>query len=569
MQENDALKHRAEKLMLVFLIIALFFTLRLGWLQVIQGRDLAALAARYHSRTVFYRWGHGNEGRGAILDRYLRPFTEARLKPGLAVFPAIGCSEEEYDYWLHILEDCTGLSRDEIVQRSSLRRPLPITKATDLQTLPHWIVPVAGEWDSGGCFRRYSYGDLACHVLGFVSSPFSGEDAPGLLVGRMGIEKAYDSLLRCQRPGVSAVVDANDKLIGGLGYRSTITPDNQPNVVLSLDLDIQKAVEKIFDAYISKGWVPSTGAIVVMDPDTGDVLAMVSRPAIDGSDFQHNRATRKSDNVTMLPLASVVKVITAAAALQKNPNLLNARYTCNGTLTLGENTFHCLGSHGNQDMAEALSNSCNLYFAQLAVEVGGEELLNMAKAMGLGTKPDLGLPESEVEGGSLPGLKDLATSAGLANHFAMGGNKLEATPLQVAAMLSSIANGGYYVEPRLILAVNQDTAGELRAPAVRKKKIMDTSTAQLVAGMMRGVVEDGYTISFNKVTYPYAASALAAKTGTSDDDLPPRGYQIRWSCGILPWRNPQYVVVYMAEVPPGLTQVKRGQILAEIAEILD
>ena len=148
----------------------------------------------------------------------------------------------------------------------------------------------------------------------------------------------------------------------------------------------------------------------------------------------------------MLPLASLVKVVTAAAALEKDPSLSQARFTCAGRLSLGANTFECThGPHGEQDLAEAMANSCNLYFAQLAEAVGGQELLAMATAMGLASKPEIGLPASEVSAGHLPQLADLATQAGLANNFAMGGNKVEATPLQAAIMLSSIANANCYI----------------------------------------------------------------------------------------------------------------------------
>ncbi len=272
---SDEFRQRVAGLMLATLGIAAVLTLRLGWLQLVRGRELASLAASYHRRTVFYRWGHGNEGRGAILDRNLQPLTEGNLQTGLAVFAAVGSSDEEYQEWLEVISSYTYLTPEEIVQRSRLRRPIPLHK--DLPPgleLPHWIVTVAGDWDEKGNFRRYTHGkDFACHVLGFTRTYSSAEDAAGLVVGELGIEKAFDEHLRSIRPGVSATVDAYDRLIGGLGYRSTITPQEQPNVVLSLDMEVQKVVENIFDDYIRRALVPAYGAIVVMDPQTGDVLA--------------------------------------------------------------------------------------------------------------------------------------------------------------------------------------------------------------------------------------------------------------------------------------------------------
>ncbi len=570
MHENE-FRQRVAGLMLAIFGIALVLTLRLGWLQLVRGRELASLAANYHSRTVYYRFGHGNEGRGTILDRNLRPLTEGKLQTGLAVFASVGSSEEEYQEWLETISAYTSLSQEEIVQRSSFRRPIPLNKALpETLELPHWIVPVTGDWDAEGKFCRYTHGkDFACHVLGFTTIHSSAEDSPGLVVGQLGIEKAFDEHLRSPRPGVAAVVDANDCLIDGLGYRSTIAPEDLPNVVLSLDARVQQVVESIFDEYIRRNLVPPYGAIVVMDPRTGDVLAMVSRPVIDGAENHYNRATRKADTVAMLPLASVVKLITAAAALEQDPQLYYARYNCTGSLPLGSNDFSCaFGPHGLQDMTQALANSCNIYFAQLAREVGGEALLEMAVALGLGKKPEIGLSSSEVGAGNLPEPLDLATAAGLANHFAMGGNKLEVTPLQVAAMLSAIANGGYYVTPRLVLGVDQDLAKELVPPPVKREQIMRATTAQLLARMMHISVREGSAGNFDKGAYPYAANNLAAKTGTSDANLRPLGHQVRWNAGFFPWRNPRYVVVYMAEVPPGTPRVRREQIVAEIAEEL-
>lgn len=564
---EEGYKRRVISLMVFFLVILGLLTARLGWLQVARGRQLAAIAANYHSRTVYYRWGHGSEGRGPILDRKLRPLTEAKLQQGLAVFASVGQRYADYEYWLQTLSEYAQICPEDIIRRSEQGKPLPLTNALPADiTLPHWIVPVAGEWDSEGNFRRYSYGSLACHVLGFIQPRYRGERASGSLVGRMGIEKKYDQLLRCRRPGVSALVDARDRLIGGLGYRSTVQLSQLPNVVLTLDLEIQRLAEKIFDDSIKQGAVPATGAIVVMDPHSGHILAMVSRPVVEGTNYHHNRASHKSNNVNMLPLASLIKVVTAAAALEKDEQLLNCRFTCSGSLVLGENVFQCAhGPHGDQNMADAMANSCNLYFAQLAMKVGAKDLLAMATAMGLGSIPDIGLPASEVGAGNLPKPGDLATAAGLANNFAMGGNKIEVTPLQAAVMLSAIANGGWHVEPRLVLGVKQDLSKEVRMPKIKREKIMSTVTAKLVAKLMRNTVVQKQTCNFDHKLYVYAASALAAKTGTSDP-VPPLGYHIRWCGGFFPWENPEFVVVYMAEVPPGKTRVGRGNIVAAIVE---
>lgn len=562
-------------MMLGFFCFSLAITLRLGWLQLAQGRELAEQAVNTHSRTVYYGFGRGSEGRGAILDRNLTPFTEANRQPCLAVFVSIGCTSPDYDLWLGKLEDWTGLKREEIIDQASLRRPLLLQTLPDGDIqLPHWIKPVLADCDEEGNIGRYSYGDLTCHVLGFIQDPFPGETAPGRKVGRMGIERAYDDFLRTRRPGISAFVDGNDCLIPGLGYRYTTEDGQLPAVVLTLDLQLQQMVEEIIDDYIARELIPAGGAVVVMDPQNGHILAMASRPVrkddikqdnLDTSEY--NRATRKSDAVNILPPASLIKLVTAAAALEANPELLDFTATCSGEkFTLGSTVFNCLtGPHGEQDLAAALANSCNEYFAALAQAVESQELLALAGKMGLGQAPDLGLPAVEVDAGSLPGLDDLATPAGVVNHFVMGSHRLEATPVQIATMVSTLANGGYRVEPRLVLGTATASVEKApRAPVVRER-VLSTSVSNMVVGMMRRAVTEGSARFFDKGRYPAAARDLAAKTGTSDPDLPPKGYQVRWSVGIYPWREPRFVIVYMAEVPPG-GKAAREQILAEIVQ---
>lgn len=557
---------RLRGLMVLFLLVMAFFVCRLAWLQIVEGSSLAKVAARYHSRTIYYRWGHGNEGRGLIFDRNLKAFTEANLVMGLAVFTDIGKWCDDYDYWLGELAKWSGLDSEEICRRSDYGRPLTLLANLPVDELPHWIVPVLGEWDGEGRFRRNSFSDLACHVLGFTQPPYPGEENEEKLIGRLGVERYYDSLLRCDRPGVSAFVDAKGRLIAGLGYRNRVDADALPNVVLSLDISMQAKVENIFDDYIRTDLVPPTGTVVVMEPHSGHILAMCSRPVIRGAANHCNLATRKSASVDMEPLASLVKVVTAAAALEKDPQLVQARFTCTGSLKLGANTFVCShGPHGEQDLAEAMANSCNIYFAQLAAVVGAEDLLAMARAMGLGDMELVGLPACEVSKGNLPEPADLATAAGLANNFAFGSNKMEGTPLQVAVMLSTIANGGWRIEPRLVLTVNHDL-GQVLNPGVGKRvRAMNKATAQGVARLMRNVVVQGRTGYFDQERYPLAGAGLAMKTGTSDT-LPPAGCHLSWCGGFYPWQNPEYVVVYMGEVSEGRETVARGRLVAEIVE---
>ncbi|MTI94947.1 MAG: penicillin-binding protein 2 [Firmicutes bacterium] len=547
-------RKRITALMLCFLVTSLILIFRLAWLQLVQAKELAQIATYHHTRTVFLDWGHGNSGRGQITDRNLAPLTGAQPRSGLAVFTQVGRVEEteaDFNSWLNWLESRTGLDTETIIERSRNRQPLPLVAPLAPQIeLPHWIKPVTWDWDDELNFRRYTYTSLACHVLGIVN------DNAGLL----GLEKSFDSFLSCQRPAVAAFVTAGNQLIPGLGYREIGA--EPPVLVTTLDLEIQRIVESVWNQYIDTGRVPPTGALLVLDPNTGEILAMASRPEIIGAEHHYNRAVRKSPNVPVLPPASVIKTLTAAVALEQDINYLQARYTCTGSITYGANSFECHQVHGELDLAGALSHSCNVYFAKLAVELGAEDLLKMAEGMGLGEPPPIELPSFEVDAGQLPTLADLSTESGVVNHFALGGNKFETTPLQVAVMMAAVANGGYRVEPSLVLALDDEKPTPVTP---RWTRVFTSSTARTVAQMLNQAVLNRENL-YNLTAWPRARE-LAAKTGTSDR-LQPGNYEIRWNAGFFPVDSPRYVVVYMAEVPPGWLSVQRERLLAELAHTI-
>lgn len=548
--------------MTVFLMVFTFLLSRLAWIQLFKGSWYASVATDYHSRVIYYRSGHGYEGRGQIVDRHGSPFTDAKLRLGAAVFTSVGRAYDDYERWLKILSDYSGLETEEIEKRAKKRLPIPLHRSLP-QDLPHWIKQVTVQVDNEGELERYDSA-LARHTLGLVTKGFLGENFG--FVGRLGIEAAFDQLLRSPRPGVAAFVNARDRLIPGLGYRSTIEPQDLPQVKLTLDKDVQAIVEEVLDSYMTSDLLPKAGAVVVMDPNTGDILAMVSRPLPDGEYNQQNRALRKAPGLQILPAASLVKVITTAAALESGFDPLT-RYHCSGQITQGGNTFSCwqrLG-HGTLNLAEALASSCNVYFAQASQEVGAENLLDLAKKFGFGQSFDLGLLPGEQDSGSLPTLADLATPAGITNHFALGSNKLEVTPLQMAVMVATIANGGRRVDPRLVMETRNLHGQVERFSTVNPERVLRSSTAREVAAMMRGAVLHHHA-SYRPHHFPYAARELAVKTGTADVM---QGVQVRWIAGFFPWRNPQYVVVYMGEAGrDGENRALREQFLAELTERL-
>ena len=389
-----------------------------------------------------------------------------------------------------------------------------------------------GDWDADGAFRRYTYGrNFACHVLGFVKTHSRAEGAEGLVVGQMGIKKRPLTATcaargRAWRPWWMPAIASS-----AAWATATPFPSTGCRTWCSAWMpEIRGIVEETLDDHIQRGLVPPCGAVVVMDPHTGDILAMASRPVISGEKNHYNRATRKSDKVAMLPWPRWQN---------SSPPLPPWKGPCPVPPMARlprEREFNCVfGPHGQQDMARALANSCNTYFAELAAQVGARELLAMAKALGLG-------PKKRHRPARLGGRRRQPARAAGPGHqgrpdqpLAMGREtNWRATPLQVAAMLSAIANGSWYVEPRLVLATGRGEIAEVTAPPPKRERVMSPTTAQLLARMMHLSVREGSAGHFDHAAYPYAAAQLASRQAPPMPGFPPTATR----CGGMPGSFP-------------------------------
>lgn len=498
-------------------IVLFCMTILLVRLSVLgQGDSLAQAAARQSSSLLEL-----GSSRGTIYDRNGKPLVNRDYITALGVSPTPEAAEalkemlpqEEFENSLELLRQGRP-----IVVRSQGWLP---SGARD--GIVSFQLPV-----------RYGQEQLAVHLLGYV-------DESG--TGVTGIEKGYDQLLREDGGSVYCryFVDANRGAVEGEAAQ-VVDQRSAPygGVVLTLDREIQAAAEKAMED------IPK-GAAVVMDVENGEILAMVSRPVYDLLDMAaslededspfFNRATAAYN------VGSTFKICVAAAALESGYTT-DYSYQCLGWYDLEEQRYHCHNRYGHDwlDMKGAMEHSCNPYFINLGLHVGGQAIYNMAYAMGFGSASRLAEGVSSAAG-VLPGLNEL-TGGELAN-FSFGQGKLTATPVQVAQMVASVANGGMSVNPTVYLGTTRDGGSILRdEEAVPSRRVMSESTAATLREMLIGVVEEGSGTKAKPDRGGAGGKTATAQTGVYEgEDEVIHG----WFAGFYPAKEPRYAVVVLAE----------------------
>lgn len=383
--------------------------------------------------------------------------------------------------------------------------------------------------------KRYSDNQPAAHVIGYLQNGH----------GVSGIEKSFDELLYSENKlKVTFSVDAKGRILPGeKPHISQNEYDLKQGVRLTLDKKIQKIAERAMDSSgIQKG------AAVIIEVKTGKIRAMVSRPAFSPSDPAASLNSSGSPfinrAVTPYAVGSIFKPVVAAASLEKgiSPDL---KYTCTGSIQKENTVFHCheRDGHGEINMEEAIKVSCNPYFINLSSYLKPEEVIEKAALFGLGTENRLAAAIVD-SAGALPAETALSSSAAFAN-FAFGQGDFTATPLQMAAVYSAIANGGVYIRPVLIEG-KVDSAGVFSPEKVSQSKITvtDKTTADTLCRFLKNTVESGS----GKRAKPQRTSA-AGKTATAQSGQYKNGTEIlhTWFAGFFPADNPKYAVVVMNE----------------------
>lgn len=420
--------------------------------------------------------------------------------------------------------------------------------------------------------RLYPPNGFASHLIGYVgelsendlNTPQYAFYEPGDVVGKAGVERAYDDILRGQDGSRDMIVDSHGREVGYLGTEHAIPGHD---LKLTIDLDIQRAAE------LALG--DREGAVVAMDPRNGDILALVSHPSFDPNQFsvrinreEWNKLIADPEHPLMnkaiqaqLAPGSTFKILMSVAGLQEGV-AQNLHVFCPGGASFYGHFFHCDRHHGAEDINTAIPDSCDTFFYTLADKLGIDTISQYAKEFGFGQKTGIDLPDEQP--GLMPSAEWVLHTqhhkwyAGETISVGIGQGAIEATPIQLARYISGVASDGHMVRPHVVSPDELDPGHRKEIlqnyPGSGQKTIaMYPQTWMTITNAMAQVTEPG---PFHTAVSAHLNGIdLAGKTGTaetiSDAVIKSAGLKGRntvpnvWFVGVVPRRNPELVVAVL------------------------
>lgn len=383
-------------------------------------------------------------------------------------------------------------------------------------------------------YKRYSDYQPAQHLLGYLDETGHGVT---------GIEKTFDSILFSDGEVKARVpADAYGRTISGSEIEITSDSVNVGSVELTIDLEIQNAVEAALD----KGKI-SEGCAIVIDIEDGAVRAVASRPVYSANRVSDSLSSSSAHFLnrcfSSFAVGSIFKVAVAAAALERG--LDGFECECKGSCSIGGVVFGCSSNtaHGKVNLKKALEISCNTYFINLGQRLGAEAITETAALLGFGQKNEL-TDGIISDPGIVPTAEALGNPAALAN-FSFGQGSFTASPVQIAQMLCAVANKGIYFKPYIVKSVRdrdgKEKVFENKYPVVA----LSEETSRKLTEMLTSVVENGNGSPAKPKDFSAAGKTATAQTGIFDKN----GIELcnTWFGGFFPDDNPRYAVVIMKQ----------------------
>jgi penicillin-binding protein 2 len=567
--ELGELQRRLIILRVGLLLVVALLGLQLWNLQIREGPYYRDLSENNRTRSVIME-----PARGLIYDR--NGVLLANNVPSFTLYVSLE-DVKDRDRLIDQLSTLLGLDealvRKKLTARGSKQLPrkvkdrLTLREATLVEShrldLPGVMVQVESQ-------RNYPGGVTASHLLGYVGEvspeqlekPDFADLHQGSIVGQYGVEKFFDRLMRGQAGQKSIEVDA-------VGHEKRTVVVEQPHAgddsYLTIDARLQKVAENLLGE--------ESGAIVALDPRTGDVLAMASRPGFDSNILSRELTPKQWAEIVQderrplnnrasqgqYPPGSVFKIMMAAAALETKTVTPSTSIYCNGGYQFGRRLYHDwkAGGHGSVDLRHALVQSCDVYFYTVGQRMGIETIASFAHQFGLGEETGIELPSERV--GIVPSeawkqkAKNEAWLPGETISASIGQGYVNVTPLQMASLIGTVANDGVMFRPRLVQAVRDRATGELQQRSAVPKRTLNLRPGILpvIKEALAGVVKEG--------TGTRAQSALvtiAGKTGTAqmtalrtgpEKDIPKKFRDHAWFVAFAPVEAPTIAVAVLGE----------------------
>jgi penicillin-binding protein 2 len=516
--------------------------------------------------------------RGQITDRNGEPLAQNRLSYNLAInFPTpldfsdaqvLSFAREKIDKTARLIGRKIKISDDAILRHYHNRGIMPMEIAQNLSQVEYEQIkndPPAGVIVRPIYVRVYPNGKVAGQIIGYTGK--TGRNPDGIVdnhetlwpetEGREGLEQTFNEMLTGKRGEYKLTFDkdgrkTSDKLI--------TPPEPGYNVVTTLDLRLQQLAEKALEAKAKRG------AIVIIDPNNGDILALASWPTYDPNLFvpsisaEQLKALQDDKDIPLLPRAyrssyppgSTFKIAVGIAALESGAVNPDDRYECVPSIQIGNVTFHNWkkGNRGALNFVQALTESCDTWFYQVGIRTGAQPIIDWALALGFGAK--CGIPLRGEAEGRVPNDEYMKATHGrrLLNgdiaNMSIGQGDTQVTPLQMAQAMGVVANGGTLYQTRLVQQVQTFDNQIVTAYQVRAKRTLNLSSETLdevhtgMVDVVNGAGGTAHQASLDN-------AEVAGKTGTAQWGPKNKERTAAWFAGFLPADQPRYAFAALYE----------------------
>jgi penicillin-binding protein 2 len=570
--EGESVKRRLMGLSVAAALLLFLLVTRLWYLQIIESANLMDLSESNRLRFVPIA-----ASRGAILDRNGKILVGNTPSFSLAVIPQ---DVKDKDLLLAKLSKDLSLELQELQAKwekgKGRAKYYPIMLASgisrdQLEFLEENRLKLPGIDIEMKPIREYPNGSMAAHLLGHLGEiseneldrPEFKEYNPGDYTGKSGIERSWERELHGSDGGRQIEVDARGRFLRSI---SETVPTVGNSLILTIDGDLQRVAEESFG--------DKAGAAVVMDVNSGEILSFVSNPGFDPALFAGKMPPSKWNEYLedirhplenkalkgQYPPGSTFKIVTALAGLEQGIINANTTFDCKGSYVVGNSRFKCWEKkgHGTVNLKRALRESCDVYFYQVGEKLGINRIAAYAREFGLG-KP-LGIGLENEKGGMIPTLewkeKKFASKwyRGDTVSASIGQGYVLATPIQLASMISALANGGTIYRPYLVKRVMAPDGKVLKEflPQIKQRMTSRQDNFRLVKEGLLAVVNEPHGTGGAARLYEVK---VAGKTGTSQvvkirakrGDIPYKYRDHALFVAFAPYDRPEVAVAVVVE----------------------
>lgn len=579
-------KKRLRYALFVALFVMLGLIFRIGWIQFVNGDKLQKQAYMQHTMEREF-----NPKRGTIYDASGKKILAVSASSESVTVNPVNISKDKKELVARKLSDLFDLDYDAVLKKVSKKTAIEsIAKKVDKDKsneLRKWLIEndiTTGVNIDVDTKRYYPYNSLASQIIGFC-----GVDNQGL----MGIEAKYEEELKGQRGSIVKMTDAKGGNLDNEGEAYIPAVDGN-DLVLSIDATVQGIAEKYLKEACIDNKCTDGGNIIIMNPNTGDILGMAGFPDYNLNDpyvpleeeikqnwdslnseernLERQKIWRNKAISDAYEPGSTFKLITASAALEEGITDTDneGEFCCTGGITVGGVRIKCwryYRPHGSESLRDALMNSCNPVFIGLGEKLGVHTYYSYLEKFGFLRRTDIDL---QGEGSSIF-LKEEKVGPVELGTIAFG-QRFEITPIQMITAVSAIANGGEYISPRIVKAVVNSQTGEVTEMEIKKKgRVISEETSKKILSMMGTVVAEGTGKNAQVQGY-----SIGGKTGTSEDGVN-TGKYVTSFVGVAPVEDPQVVVLITLYNPTGegghqgggVAAPVGGQILGEVLPYLE